>query len=584
MPLYTKDSIERLKEAVDMVELVGARTDLRRVGSRWVGLCPFHDERTPSFSVNAEHKLYHCFGCGESGDAISFVEAQEALDFVGAVELLADRYNVELQRESQDPEAEERQRRRDRLLQLLERTTRYYERYLWESSEAARAREYLESRKLSEEVLRTFRVGFAPSAWDRVLVGAQQDGFSVDELLQVGLVQAGREGRPYDRFRGRIVFPLADERGKVRGFGARALGENQRPKYLNTAENSLYHKREQLYGLHLARAAAARRGRVIAVEGYTDVLALHQSGITETVAVMGTSLTDEQIQLLRRAAGDGGSILLALDADRAGEQAMLRSAKAAEGMGVKLQMVDLPPGTDPADSVLAEGAATFESRLEGARLVPDFEARRIMAAADLSTAGGRDRALASVRPLVQAMPPQTKARDQLVEFVAERLEVPHEYVEQGGTPPATAPGRPRPEPMLQPTALVDKKEKHFLAKCLARGSTGRSYLERLTDAHLALESHRRLRRYLVDHFEDPLAALPEDDAAFATLIKEVAMRDEEEAPDDVLTMDFLQLDLRRVQREIQQAQREGDLDRQRRLAPEQVRIKNEINELMGQAV
>src|SRR5437870_1726882 len=162
MALYTQDSIERVKDAVDMVELVGARSDLRRQGARWTGLCPFHDERTPSFSVNAEHRLYHCFGCGESGDAIGFVQATEALDFRGAVELLADRYGVELKREEEDPQAEARRRRRERLLKLVERTAAYYERFLWESAEAARARGYLSQRGLEEQVLRKFRIGYAP--------------------------------------------------------------------------------------------------------------------------------------------------------------------------------------------------------------------------------------------------------------------------------------------------------------------------------------------------------------------------------------------------------------------------------------
>ncbi|MEA2349505.1 MAG: primase, partial [Thermoleophilaceae bacterium] len=241
MALYTKESIERVKDSIDMVQLVGARSDLRRVGTRWVGLCPFHDERTPSFSVNAEHKLYHCFGCGESGDAIGFVQATEALDFPGAVELLADRYGVELKREDEDPKAEARRRRRERLLQLVERTTRYYERVLWESGEAARAREYLAGRGLEEPILREFRIGYAPSAWDRVTVGAQRDGFKPDEIAAAGLGQRGRQGGFYDRFRGRIMFPLADARGRVLGFGARSLTDEQRPKYINTAENELYH-------------------------------------------------------------------------------------------------------------------------------------------------------------------------------------------------------------------------------------------------------------------------------------------------------------------------------------------------------
>src|SRR5437764_4034311 len=178
MSLYTKDSIDRLKDAVDMVELVGAKTDLRRVGTRFTGLCPFHDERTPSFSVNAEHKLYHCFGCGASGDAIGFVQETEALDFKEAVEFLAERYGVELKREQEDPRAEERRRRRERLLKLVERTAAFYQRYLWESGEAAKAREYLASRGLDGDVLRTFRVGYAPSAGDKVLLAAQRAGVS----------------------------------------------------------------------------------------------------------------------------------------------------------------------------------------------------------------------------------------------------------------------------------------------------------------------------------------------------------------------------------------------------------------------
>src|SRR3712207_3206245 len=201
-----------------MVELVGARTDLRRVGTRFTGLCPFHDERTPSFSVNAEHKLYHCFGCGESGDAIRFVEATEALDFRAAVELLAERYAVELKREEEDPQAYARRCPRERLLRLVERKAAYHERCLWDSGEARRAREYLAERGFGEEVLRAFRIGYAPSAWDRVTVGAQRDGFGPEEIAAAGLAQRGRNGGFYDRFRARIMFPLADSRGRVLGF------------------------------------------------------------------------------------------------------------------------------------------------------------------------------------------------------------------------------------------------------------------------------------------------------------------------------------------------------------------------------
>src|SRR5918992_5522393 len=357
MALYTRDSVERVKDAVDMVDLVGARTDLRRVGARFTGLCPFHEERTPSFSVNAEHKLYHCFGCGAGGDAVKFVEETEALDFKEALEFLAERYRVELEREQADPRAEERQRRRERLLALLERAAAYYVRYLWESGEAARAREHLLGRGLEEKVLRGFRVGYAPSAWDKLVTGAQRDGFRPDEIAAAGLGQRGRGGGFYDRFRARIMFPLADARGRVLGFGARAVREDQRPKYLNTSENELYHKGRQLFGIDRARGPAAKAGRIVVVEGYTDVLALHQAGGEESVPIMGTGLTQEQLAELGKAAR---AVHLALDADRAGEEAMLRAARSARERELELRVVELPAGKDPADLIAKEGGEAFE--------------------------------------------------------------------------------------------------------------------------------------------------------------------------------------------------------------------------------
>src|SRR4051812_12988761 len=207
MALFTKDTIDRVRDAVDMVHLVSEKTDLRRVGSRWSGLCPFHDERTPSFSVNPEEKLYYCFGCGEGGDAFKFVQQTEGLEFQEAVELLAERSGVRVEREEDDPKAEQRRRRRERLLSLLDRAAGFYSKYFHESAEARSAREYLGSRGLSEEVLREFRVGYSPSAWDRMMLGARQSGFSEEELMAAGLAQRGRNGGLYDRFRGRIMFP-----------------------------------------------------------------------------------------------------------------------------------------------------------------------------------------------------------------------------------------------------------------------------------------------------------------------------------------------------------------------------------------
>ena len=580
MALYTQDSIDRLKEAVDMVELVGTRTDLRRVGSKWTGLCPFHDERTPSFSVDAEHKLYHCFGCGEGGDAIRFVESTEGLDFKESVEYLADRYRVELKREQEDPKAEERRRRLERLQSLVERAAAFYERHLWETSEAAAARQYLEGRGFSEAILREFRVGYSPSAWDKLLTAAQRDGFSQEELAAAGLAQRGRQGGVYDRFRGRIMFPLADYRGRVLGFGARSLREDQRPKYLNTSENELYHKGRQLFGIDRAAATAAKRGRIVAVEGYTDVLALHQAGITESVAIMGTALTQQQLTTLAQRVGRDGTVYLALDADRAGQDAMRRGARGARDLDLELRVVDMPEGQDPAELIASDGPAGFAKRIDSARLVPDFEARRVVAQADLDSPRGRDRALEQVRPLVAALPANSATRDDLVGFLADRLDVPSEYVTSAVSAPPARPQAESQPPQVSAPDAFERRQRDFLAMCLASGDTGREFLERATDDHFSGDLLRRARVHLIENFSDPLSALPDEDPVLSALIKDVTMRDQQ-AERHALVIAFTQLDRDRVDRLLRRALRDGDQDKQRELHPERMRILNELQELFA---
>ncbi|HEX2087415.1 MAG TPA: DNA primase, partial [Solirubrobacteraceae bacterium] len=422
MGRYTEESVDRVRDAIDMVDLVGSRTELRKAGpAQYQGLCPFHDERTPSLSVDAVKKLYHCFGCGAGGDGIGFVRELEGVDFVGAIELLADRYGVQLEVAEEDPREAEKRRRRERLLALLDRTATYYERVLWESDEAAGARAYLLSRGLTEQALRAFRVGYSPSAWDRVLMASRRAGFSNQELYDAGLAQRGRDtGKLYDRFRARIMFPLADTRGRVVGFGARAMGEGRGPKYLNTSENELFHKGRQVYAAHLARAAAAKEGRVIVVEGYTDVIALWQAGFVNTVAIMGTSLTEEQVRVLRRLAP---AALLALDADEAGQEAMVRAARVAGGEQLDLRVVPLPRGTDPAELVAAPGGAENVAALL-AKSMPfvRFRVERELARGDLRSAEGKDAVLAALRPVLATLPPSV-LREELVRTVADRLDV-----------------------------------------------------------------------------------------------------------------------------------------------------------------
>jgi len=620
MALYTQASIERLREAVDMVDLVGTRTDLRRVGSRWVGLCPFHDERTPSFSVESDRGLYHCFGCGVGGDAIAFVRETEALDFAEAIELLAERYNVELERESESDEEQERRRRRGRLLALLERTTAFYERYLWDSQEAAQARDYLAGRGFTEETLRAFRVGWAPAGWDRLLAGARRDGFSLEELLGAGLAQRRRSGEGgVDRFRERIVFPLADARGRVLGFGARTLKADEPAKYINTAENEIFHKGRQLFGIDKARATAAKAARVVAVEGYTDALALHQAGIAETVAIMGTALTEHQLAELARAAGAEGVVYLALDADSSGQQAMLRAAKIAEDRDVELRVVQLPEGRDPAELVADEGAEGIVGRLDGALSVVEFAVRRVLADGSLGTPEGRDRALAQARDLIAETPARSARRDHLVQLVADRLDVPDDYVvaavaEAPRRPPPAAPRQPGPpdgdpgpdwgDPGSErgrdggtpssttgqgaasgPGGAALEAERIFLALCLASGPRGREYLERLTDDHLSSAVLRRVHAHLLSHFDDPLAELDPADGELAALVAGIALRaeDGESAEEPLLRMSFLALELRRIDRAVRRARHDEDASATlRELAAARQQVRRDMDAVMGE--
>jgi DNA primase len=485
-----------------------------------------------------------------------------------------------VEREADDPRAEERRRRRDRLHALLERASRFYSTYLRESAEAEAARQYLTSRALSEEVLNEFRVGYSPSAWDRMIVGARQNGFSEEELVAAGLAQRGRSGGLYDRFRGRIMFPLADSRGRVLGFGARQMGEGRGPKYLNTSENDLYHKGRQLFGIDVARKEAMRTARFVVVEGYTDVLALHQAGIREAVAIMGTALTQEQLAELAKV-GDGnrrGLVYLALDADRAGRDAMLRASRLAEDRGIDLRVVEMPEGTDPADLITSEGADAFIERMERAAPMIEFQVRRVLADADLDTPAGRDMALEEARKLISAVPDRTATRDALVREAADRLDVPVEHVWAPARAPAATPDAPT---QPSPGELSLRTEREFLIRCLSSGELGHEYLRRPDDEQFSSELTCRARAHFVNDFDDPVASVPQDDPRLAAIVTDLAFAAQERPPTDERTLEFslLQLELRRIQREIRRASQEGELGRQTELAAAEQTVRKEMGSI-----
>ncbi|HSO98498.1 MAG TPA: DNA primase, partial [Solirubrobacteraceae bacterium] len=568
MSRYTADSRDRVLDAVDMLALVGARTELRRAGvDSYFGICPFHDERSGSFHVRPDEKHYHCFGCQASGDPFTFVKETEGLDFKAAMESLADRFGVRLETEDEDPAAADRRQRRERLYVLLDRAAAYYSRYLWEAEEASAAREYLLGRGLREETLREFRVGYAPSAWDRILTGSRAAGFSDEELLAVGLVSRAKTGRLYDRFRERVLFPAADVRGRVHGFGARGMREDQRPKYLNTSDGELYHKRSQLFGIDLARAPAARSGQMILVEGYTDVLALHQAGMRGTVAIMGTSLTEEQVRILERTVT---TLVLCLDADRAGQEAMLRAARLAAGRKLELRVVPLPEGADPADIALRDGEAPLRELVESSVPFVVFQVDRILERADLSGAEGKDRALAELRPALAELPVSV-LRDELTRRVAGALELSEArlatLLDAAGAAAAPPPGPGPGAPQADRTPAVPvrrnevrRNEEHFLALCLALPGAGAQVLEAIDpDELFTVMLLRRAARHLIGRLDAPLSGLPEDDEELARVLAGlVALSGRGRAPDpDRLEHARLILEHSRLDRAIARRRAEG---------------------------
>jgi DNA primase len=535
------ESVERVKAAMEILPLVEDVVRLRKSGSTYKGLCPFHQERTPSFTVSPARGTFKCFGCGEGGDAITFVEKIENLDFVGAIEHLARRFGVELEYEEASPEQEQKRRREDRLRALLERAAEFYARVLWESEAAAGARDYLTSRGLGEEICREFRLGYAPGG-ARLASRAVQEGYTQEELLAVGL--ANRRGNDY--FQRRIVFPLADWRGRVRGFQARKLHDDDplQAKYVNSPEGELFRKGDLLYGLDGARQAIAREDRAVVVEGNTDVIALRQAGFAPVVASMGTALTQAQLRelgpnkLTKR-------LYLCFDADAAGQDATLRGMELAVQDGFTVRVVPLQPGTDPADD-----PAAFQEQLARPVSYPVYRVR-------LEHAQARDResAFAAIRSFLTSLPDSPEHLE-AIRVAADLLDLPPET--QSGLAPAR--GSARTAGVVSPR-LLDAGQR--LERSALAGVAGHESLlpelELLGPEHFDDELHRRARAYL-------LGQEAADGELTALLAELYALRDEEEITLETASQLLLRLRERGLQRELAAADDDRLVELQQALA------------------
>jgi DNA primase len=533
------ESVERVKATMEILPLVEDVVRLRKAGGTYKGLCPFHQERTPSFTVSPARGTFKCFGCGEGGDAITFVEKTENVDFVGAIEVLARRFGVELEYEEASPEQEQKRQREGRLRALLERAAEFYARVLWEAEAGAAARDYLASRGLGEEVCREFRLGYAPGA-ARLASRAVQEGYTEEELLAVGL--ANRRGNDY--FQRRIVFPLADARGRVRGFQARKLHDDDplQAKYVNSPEGELFRKGDLLYGLDTARQAIAREDRGVVVEGNTDVIALRQAGFAPVVASMGTALTEAQLRELARLTK---RLFLCFDSDAAGQDATLRGMELAVRDGFTVRVVPLPPGTDPADD-----PAAFQERLASPVSYPVHRVRL-----EHARASDRESAFAAIRAFLTSLPDSPEHLE-AIRVAADLLDLPPET--QSGLAPAR--GSARTAGVVSPRLLDagQRLERRALAGVAGHESL-QPELELIGPEQFDDELHRRARAYLLGQ--------EQADAELTSLLAELyALRDEEDITLETASQLLLRLRERGMQRELASADGERLVELQQALA------------------
>jgi len=534
-------SVEQVKATAEILPLVEDYVRLRKAGGTYKGLCPFHQEKTPSFTVSPARGTFKCFGCGEGGDAITFVTKMEQVDFVGAIESLAKRFGVQIEYEEISPEAEQARRRKDRLTQLLERATVFYERVLWDSEQGRVAREYLESRGLHEEVCRTFRLGYAPGG-PTLTTRAAGEGFTRDELLAAGL--ANRRGNDY--FNRRLLFPLADARGAVRGFQARKLHDDDplQAKYVNSPESDVFKKGDLLYGLDTARMAIAKQDRAVVVEGNTDVLALRQAGFEPVVASMGTALTEHQLRELKRLTK---KLVLCFDADAAGQDATLRGMDlaVAQPFQFSVEVVPLPKESDPADD-----PATFQRLLASPVSYPEHRVR-------LLYAKGRDKqaAFAAILGFLSGLPDSPEHFDAR-QLATDLLGLPAET--QAMLAPAR--GSSLQSNTISPRLLDagSRLERGALAGVAAHPKLNR-YLEELGPEHFDDELHRRARAQLLGQAEP--------DGELTPLLAELyAMADTDEIDEETTEQMLLRLRERRLHRQLSEAKPDHLLELQQRLA------------------
>lgn len=424
--LIPRDFIDDLLARTDIVELINSRVTLKKAGKNYQACCPFHTEKSPSFTVSQDKQFYHCFGCGEHGNAISFLMEYDRLDFVDAIEELASLNGVDVPREEnkhtpeQQRKYQQAQQQKQNDYEIMAQISRFYQQQFKTASDKQVAIDYLKGRGLTGEIAKRFSMGYISDAWDGMMkVFAKSPGIT-KQLVDLGMAIEGESGRnPYDRFRGRIMFPIRDKRGRVIGFGGRVLQDGT-PKYLNSPETRIYHKGQELYGLYEAKQANKNLTRLVVVEGYMDVVALAQHGVDYAVASLGTSTTTEQLQTLFRTVNE---VICCYDGDRAGRDAAWRAMDNALPLirdGISLKFVFVPDGEDPDSLIRMQGQAAFEQILDSALPLSQFLFDQLLSQVDINSLEGKAALVDAFQPYLAKLP-ESVLKDSLINELANRF-------------------------------------------------------------------------------------------------------------------------------------------------------------------
>ena len=504
-----EEKIQEIKDRIDIVEVVSSNLPLKRSGVNNQGLCPFHQEKSPSFNVNTARQIFHCFGCGVGGNVFSFLMRMEGLSFPDAVKRLGEKVGVEVAEEEVSPAEIRRRESRERLARINEVAGQFYHQLLLEDEAGAHGRRYLRQRGYAGETVRAFQVGFAPEGWETLSKHLAGKNFSAEDIRKTGLVRPGKQDRgDYDLFRNRLLFPIHDLQGSMVAFGGRVLDDSL-PKYINSPETDIYHKGQVLYGLYQARDAIRHSDTALVVEGYFDVLALHRAGFTNAVATCGTALTPDHARLLKRYAD---KILLIFDEDAAGRQATFRAMDALLPSGLAVSVVAMPAGEDPDSLLKTKGEEGFRSCLDAARPVLEVFIEDQLRINDESVEG-RARAAEQVLERIRRLPGDLERSlylKQLAELVGLDTEVLQAQL-KSSRPPQAPVRRPavQPQPASKPLTETGQTQKYLLRLMLADDRLRSKVREVGTEELFLDEQFRDLADYLLQR-ENADGLLPQD--------------------------------------------------------------------------